>query len=255
MNRIDAVFQKKQKEILTLYATAGYPSLNDTLPVLQHLQAAGADMVEIGVPFSDPLADGPTIQKSSDTALANGMSVATLFEQLTDMRKSIHIPVLLMGYLNPVMSYGVEEFCKKCAEVGIDGLILPDLPFDLYEEQYRKVFEKYNLANVMLITPQTTNERILQIDQSASGFIYMVSTASTTGARTGISEDQVAYFERIEAMQLKTPRLIGFGISDAATYRTACQYSNGAIIGSAFIKALTADNLEESVKDYIKKVR
>ncbi len=255
MNRIEQLFQKKNNNVLTVYATAGYPNLNDTLSVLQELEKSGVDMVEIGVPFSDPLADGPTIQHSSEVALANGMSVEVLFDQLKDMRKSVSIPVLLMGYLNPVMSYGVEAFCAKCKEVGIDGLILPDLPFDLYEQEYRTVFEKYELANVLLITPQTSEERIRKIDNSASGFIYMVSTATTTGARTGISDSQKAYFERIQSMNLKTPRLIGFGISDAASYQTACEHANGAIIGSAFIKALEAETLADGVGGFIGSIR
>lgn len=258
MNRIDQLFQQKPNNVLTLFTTAGYPNLNDTLPTLEAFQTHGADIVEIGIPFSDPLADGPTIQQSSEVALKNGMSLKLLFEQIKDMRKTVHLPVLLMGYFNPVMRFGIEEFCKKCAEVGIDGLILPDLPYEQYEEEFKATFEKYGLANVLLITPQTSDERIRKIDESATGFIYMVSSASTTGARSGgISDQQRAYFERIQNMNLKTPRLIGFGISDKASFDSASANANGAIIASAYLNLLAKNptKIDETTKNFIAGVR
>lgn len=255
MNRIERLFANQTKPVLTVYTTAGYPALDDTLPILQALQDAGVDMVEIGVPFSDPLADGPTIQLSSEQALRNGMSVQLLFDQLANMRPHIHIPVLLMGYLNPVMAYGVEAFVERCAQVGIDGLVLPDLPFDLYQSQYKELFERHGLANVLLITPQTSPERVRQIDAAGSGFLYMVSTAATTGARSGISDEQLAYFERIEQMHLRTPRLIGFGIADADSFGTASRYAHGAIVGSAFIKSLQTPNPANGVAAFVASLR
>ncbi|MEN9443345.1 MAG: hypothetical protein RIS47_235 [Bacteroidota bacterium] len=238
MNRITQAFQKKDSPILTVYLTAGYPNLGDTLALCKAVQDAGADIIEIGIPFSDPLADGPVIQHSSEQALANGMTIKYLFEQLRGFRSQIHIPVLLMGYFNPVLRYGVERFCADAHALGIDGLILPDLPFDLYQEQYKTLFATHKLANVFLITPQSSPERIRQIDDAASGFIYMVATASTTGTKTGVGAEQTAYFERIAAMKLKNPVQIGFGIATRESYLRANQYANGAIIGSALIKAI-----------------
>lgn len=240
-NRINTLFKEKQRNILSVFFTAGYPKLEDTVPTIEELVKNGVDMIEIGMPFSDPVADGPAIQHSSLVALKNGMSVKVLFEQLKDIRQSVNVPLILMGYLNPVLQYGMEAFCNKCREVGIDGLIIPDLPLSVYEEEYKSLFEANNLHNVFLITPQTSDERLRRIDEASSGFIYMVSSNSTTGVKQGVSDQQKSYFERIQSFGLKNPRLIGFGISNAETFRHACQYASGAIIGSAFVNALGAD--------------
>lgn len=252
-NRIHQSF-KKGKQLLSIYYTAGYPELEDTVPVLQQLQQAGVDMVEIGLPFSDPLADGPTIQQSSTSALKNGMGTDLLFDQLKGIRKTIQIPLLLMGYFNPVLQYGVEAFCSKCKEVGIDGLILPDLPLREYELEYREIFEAHGLVNIFLITPQTSDARIREIDRASNGFIYMVSTASTTGARTGFGEEQRAYFRRIAAMGLKNPLVVGFGISNKDTFKQATEHTQGAIIGSAFVNHLT-ENGPRDIDSFIKRIR
>lgn len=255
MNRIDQAFIDKKERLLNVYFTAGYPGLEDTLSIATALDNGGADLIEIGLPFSDPVADGPTIQESSTKALANGMTLNKLFEQLADLRKQVSVPVLLMGYINPVLQYGFEAFCAKCAEVGIDGLILPDLPMYEYEEMYQGVLEKYGLYNVFLITPQTSEERIRKIDELSKGFIYMVSSASTTGAKKGISSQQVSYFQKVNALNLKNKRLIGFGISDNESFAKACDYADGAIIGSAFIKLLEKDPSPDSIKNYIQSVK
>ena len=238
MNRIEQKLQE-DKKLVSIYFTAGYPDLNDTAPVIKELEQCGVDMIEIGLPFSDPLADGPTIQESSTIALKNGMTTELLFEQLQDIRNSVSIPLILMGYFNPVLQYGVEAFCKKCAEIGIDGLILPDLPLDVYQEEYEEIYKKYGLINIFLITPQTSDQRIKQIDEGSNGFIYMVSSASTTGAKEGFGDEQRAYFQRIAKMNLKNPQIVGFGISNAQTFGQATEFAKGAIIGSAFIKWLT----------------
>ncbi|MEQ9307120.1 MAG: tryptophan synthase subunit alpha, partial [Marinoscillum sp.] len=219
------------------------------------LDSGGADLIEIGLPFSDPVADGPTIQESSTQALKNGMTLKKLFEQLKDLRQHVSVPVLLMGYINPVLQFGFEAFCAQCQAIGIDGLILPDLPMYEYEEHYKDVLEKYGLYNVFLITPQTSDERIRKIDGLSKGFIYMVSSASTTGAKTGISPEQIDYFNRIKSLNLNNKRLIGFGISDNQSFNKACEFSDGAIIGSAFIKLLGEDSSDESIKSYIKQVK
>ena len=238
MNRINQKLQE-DKKLLSIYFTAGYPNLNDTVTIIQDLEKSGVDMIEIGLPFSDPLADGPTIQSSSTQALKNGMTTDVLFSQLKDIRKSIKIPLIIMGYFNPMLQYGVEAFCKKCAEIGIDGLIIPDLPVDVYNEQYKATFEKYGLINVFLITPQTSVERINFIDSISNGFIYMVSSASVTGSNSGFGDEQTKYFKRIAEMNLKNPQIIGFGISNNETFTQATSRAKGAIIGSAFIKHLT----------------
>lgn len=238
-NRINQLFKTKKENILSVYFTAGYPNLNDTVDIIQQLEKNGVDLIEIGMPFSDPTADGPTIQYTSEVALKNGMSVKVLFEQLKDIRKTVKIPLVLMGYFNPILQFGVEEFCKNCNEVGIDGTILPDLPLDEFEEKYKEFYNKSNLHNILLITPQTSEKRIRQIDEASSGFIYMVSSASTTGSGKKVEDFQRDYFERIQQMNLKNPRLIGFGISDRATFENACKYANGAIIGSAFVKSFS----------------
>jgi tryptophan synthase alpha chain len=256
MNRIDNLFQDKKNNVLSVYFTAGHPELTSTMPVLTELQNAGVDMVEIGMPFSDPLADGPVIQDSSSKALKNGMSILQLFEQLKDVRKSVSMPLLLMGYINPVMQYGVEDFCKKCKEIGIDGVILPDLPMDEYQENFQQYFKANNLRFIFLITPQTSPERVKMIDSVSEGFIYMVSSSATTGAKGSIGDEQIAYFDRIRSMNLKNPLVIGFGISNNQTFAKACQYANGAIVGSAFVKMLNDDpNWKEGIKKFVAQMK
>jgi tryptophan synthase alpha chain len=255
MNRIHTLFNTKKERVLSIYFTAGFPNLEDTVPIMEAIEAGGADIIEIGVPYSDPVADGPTIQDSNQIALQNGMSMNKLFEQLVGFRAKVHLPVVLMGYLNPIMQYGMDSFCKKCKEVGVDGLILPDLPMQEYLDEYKALFESYGLVNTFLISPQTSEKRIREIDGNTDGFIYMVSSHSITGAKSGISEEQINYFERVREMNLKNPRLIGFGISNSETFTTASNYSNGAIIGSAFIKVLkNSKNLKEDVQGYIRSV-
>ena len=238
-NRIQQAFQSK-KNLLNIYFTAGYPRLPDTVPLIEALSAAGADLIEIGMPFSDPLADGPVIQQSSAAALKNGMSLPVLFEQLKNIRQTVpDTPILLMGYLNPVMQFGVENFCREAAAVGADGVILPDLPLDDYVAEYQEIFRRHGLRPVFLITPQTAPERIRRIDELTDSFLYLVSGPGITGgANTQAAGVQDAYFERIEAMQLRNPRLIGFGIADKASFQNACRHAEGAIIGSALIRAL-----------------
>ena len=238
MNRINKKLQE-DKKLLSIYFSAGYPSLNDTVSIIENLEKNGVDMIEIGLPFSDPLADGPTIQASSTQALKNGMSSDILFDQLKDIRKTVSIPLIIMGYFNPMLQYGVEAFCKKCKDTGIDGLIIPDLPVDVYNDQYKAIFQKYGLINVFLITPQTSEERIRFIDSVSEGFIYMVSSASVTGSSSSFGVEQTSYFKRIGDLNLKNPQIIGFGISDNETFTQATKYAKGAIIGSAFIKHLT----------------
>lgn len=242
MNRINQKL-KENKKLLSIYFSAGFPKLDDTVSIIENLEKNGVDMIEIGLPFSDPLADGPTIQASSTQALKNGMTTNVLFNQLKDIRKTVSIPLILMGYFNPMLQYGVEAFCKKCQDIGIDGLIIPDLPVDVYNEEYRAIFEKYGLINVFLITPQTSVERINFIDSISNGFIYMVSSASVTGSSSGFGEAQTNYFKRIADMNLKNPQIIGFGISDSETFKQATKYAKGAIIGSAFIKHLKSEGV------------
>ncbi len=257
MNRIIELFQTEKKDILNIYYTAGYPALKDTYTVLQALQKSGADMVEIGMPYSDPVADGETIQASNQAALENGMTVKELFRQLEGFRnKGISIPVVLMGYFNPVYQYGVEEFCKKCQEIGVDGLILPDLPLEEYILDYKEVFEKYGILNIFLITPQTSDQRIRQIDDNSEGFIYMVSSASVTGSTSGVSMDMEAYFERINQLNLKNPRLVGFGIKDRESFRKSAAHASGAIIGSQFVRVLEAsrNDLDKGVGEFVQSI-
>lgn len=251
MNRINEVFFRKKKNILNIYFTAGYPNINDTLRIARALQAAGTDIIEIGIPYSDPIADGPTIQDSSQKALNAGMSLKLLMMQLQDLRKHISIPVILMGYINPVLQYGFVEFCQDCKEVGIDGVILPDLPLQEYMEMYQRTFEEYGLYNIFLITPQTSHRRILRINEVSKGFIYMVSSASITGAKQGVSQEQVDYFERIQNMSLSVERLIGFGISNKETFNAVCKYASGAIMGSAFIDQLSKDASDEAIISFV----
>lgn len=254
MNRINKKLQEKGNEkLLSIYFTAGYPNLNDTVKIIQDLENSGVGMIEIGLPFSDPLADGPTIQASSTHALKNGMTTNTLFGQLKDIRKTVNIPLIIMGYFNPILQYGVEAFCKQCEETGIDGLIIPDLPVDVYNEHYKAIFEKYGIINVFLITPQTSDERIRFIDSISNGFIYMVSSASVTGGSSGFGQTQTDYFHRIAAMNLKNPQVIGFGISDHETFTQATTHAKGAIIGSAFIKHLNTEGTG-NIKSYISQI-
>ena len=251
-NRITALFKRKDENILSIYFTAGYPELNDTLEIIIQLEKSGADLVEIGMPFSDPVADGRVIQQSSETALKNGMTVHLLFDQLKEIRKKVSIPLILMGYLNPVLQYGIEDFCKKCKEIGIDGTIIPDLPLEIYETEYKEIFEQNSLSNIFLVTPQTSDERIRKIDVLSTGFIYLVSSSSTTGVKGAVNEEQLSYFERIRAMNLGSRRLIGFGIYDKSSFEKASGYANGAIIGSAFVKALEGEGkIETKVNDFM----
>lgn len=244
MNRINQKLQE-DKKLLSIYFSAGFPNLNDTVSIIQDLEKSGVDMIEIGLPFSDPLADGPTIQDSSTKALKNGMTSQLLFEQLKDIRATVQIPLIIMGYFNPMLQYGVDAFCAKCQEIGIDGLIIPDLPVDVYHEQYKETFEKYGLINIFLITPQTSDERIRYIDSISDGFIYMVSTASVTGSQSGFGPEQTDYFKRIADMKLDNPQIVGFGISNQDTFGQATEYSKGAIIGSAFIKHLASNGVNQ----------
>ena len=237
MNRIEKLFSEKQKDILNVYCTAGFPQLDDTTKVLTALQKYGADIVEIGMPYSDPLADGPVIQQSNMVALHNGITIQKLFEQMKGCRKTFNLPLILMGYLNPVLQYGIEKFCAKAKEVGVDGIILPDLPIYEFENEYKKYFEQNDLHFIFLITPETSMERIRKIDDLSKGFIYAVSSSSTTGNNKEIDQ-QEQYLEKLQKMDLQNPILIGFGIKDNHTFKTACKYSNGAIIGTAYINAL-----------------
>ena len=238
MNRIDKLFREKTTNILSVYFTAGYPNLDSTAGIIKALSNSGADMIEIGIPFSDPIADGPVIQQSNQKALQNGISLKLLFQQLSDIRDEVGIPLLLMGYLNPVMQFGIEKFCAQCERIGIDGVILPDLPPRIYLEEYLNIFDKYKLYNILLITPQSSKERIAYIDKISRGFIYMVSSLSVTGSREGFSDDQMSYFKRVSEMKLANPCLIGFGISNHKTFVDAGKFARGGIIGSAFVKTL-----------------
>lgn len=256
MNRLNQIFKlaTEDKKFLSIYFTAGFPQPGDTVQIIKDLEKNGVDFIEIGLPFSDPLADGPTIQESSTTALKNGMTTTRLFDQLKDIRNSVQIPLILMGYFNPILQYGVERFCKKCRDTGIDGLIIPDLPVDVYNEEYRAIFEEYGLINIFLITPQTSDERIQFIDSVSSGFIYMVSSASVTGSTKGFDEGTKSYFRRIAQMDLKNPQIIGFGINNSDTYDQATQFAKGAIIGSAFVKHLSQNGTTQ-IDSFINSVR
>lgn len=241
MNRITNLFETKKAGILSVYFTAGYPQLNDTATILRELESKGVNMVEVGIPFSDPMADGPVIQEASTVALRNGMSLRLLFQQLKEIRQTVQIPIILMGYLNPIMQYGFEAFCQSCAEVGVDGMIIPDLPYADYIADYKAIADRYDLKIIMLITPETSEERIRLIDAHTSGFIYMVSSAATTGAQQSFNEQKQAYFRRINSMNLRNPRLVGFGISNKATFEAAAANSSGAIIGSKFVQLLKSE--------------
>lgn len=256
MNRIDQLFAGKKKEILSVYMTAGYPELNDTVKILAALQDHGADMVEIGIPFSDPLADGPVIQHSSQISLENGMTLRLLFSQLDKIRERVDIPLVLMGYLNPILRFGMEGFLKRCNEVGIDGVIIPDLPPEEYGSDYKSRFEHHEIHHPLLITPHTSEERIRRIAGLSRGFLYLVADASTTGEKSTVKSHQVDYFRRIRKMDLNLPGLVGFGISNHETFKTACDHASGAIIGSAFIRALgNQGSLEEKTGNFIRMIR
>ena len=255
MTRIEELFKHKWQKILNIYCTAGFPKLDSTLEVMKSLQENGADLIELGMPYSDPLADGEVIQQSSAVALQNGMTIAKLFEQLKEMRTIINIPVILMGYMNPVIQFGFENFCAKAAEVGIDGLILPDLPMYEYESEYGEIIKKYDLNLIFLVTPETKEERIKKIDALSTGFLYAVSSSSTTGGNNDISE-QASYFHKLQDMKLKNPVLVGFGIKDKQTFEAACKYTNGAIIGTAYIKALrNGKDVQAATKDFLESIK
>ncbi len=255
MNRITETFKNKQN-ILNIYITAGFPQLNDTVRIVQELAKRGVDMIEIGMPFSDPLADGPTIQNSSEIAIKNGITLDLIFDQIVEIRKTVTIPIILMGYYNQVLQYGTTTFFKKAKEVGADGFIIPDLPLDIYQKNYKTILNELDLDMIFLITPQTTAERIRLIDNESSGFLYLVSSFAITGSQSDIQQEQVDYFKRIEVLSLNNPKLIGFGISDKSSFTTACNHSEGAIIGSAFIKALKdSNNLKETIASFIKGIR
>lgn len=244
MNRIKRKL-KENKKLLSIYFSAGFPKLDDTVEIIKELEKNNVDFIEIGLPFSDPLADGPTIQDSSSKALKNGMNTNNLFSQLANIRNSVKIPLIIMGYFNPILQYGVEKFCKKCEEVGIDGCIIPDLPVQIFHKNYKKIFDKYGLINIFLITPQTSENRIKYIDEVSDGFIYLVSSSSTTGGINGFGNEQLNYFKRISRMNLKNPLITGFGISDKKSFNEATSYSNGGIIGSAFIKHLKTEGISK----------
>jgi tryptophan synthase alpha chain len=254
MTRIEELFKRKQEKVLNMYCTAGFPKLDSTLEVMKSLQDNGADLIELGMPYSDPLADGEVIQQSGAVALKNGMTIAKLFEQLQEMRSTINVPVILMGYTNPVIQYGFENFCAKAAEVGVDGLILPDLPMYEYESEYGEIIKKYKLNFIFLVTPETKAERIMKIDKLTSGFLYAVSSNSTTGHNKDISE-QEPYFKKLHDMKLTNPILVGFGIRDRQTFEVACKYTNGAIIASAYIKALgNGKDVNTVTKEFLEKI-
>lgn len=248
------MFKKKQHEVLNVYCTAGFPQLDSTLTVMTALQTYGADLIELGMPYSDPLADGPVIQESSARSIENGMTIDRLFVQLKDMRSTIKVPVILMGYMNPVLQYGFEKFCMKAASVGIDGLILPDLPMHEYLTEYGNIIRNNNLDLIFLVTPETKEDRLRNIDALSTGFLYAVSSSSTTGNNKNIN-DQQAYFEKLQSMQLKNPILVGFGIKDRETFQAACKHTNGAIIGSAYIKAIeNSNNITTDTKNFLQTI-
>ncbi len=255
MNRLQKLFAENRKHLLSIYYTAGYPGLHDTLTIAETLEKEGVDFLEIGFPYSDPVADGPVIQASSKQALDQGMTLAFLFEELKELRKKVQIPVLLMGYVNVVLQYGVENFCRSCNECGIDGCIIPDLPMDEYEHKYQSIFEANGLSNIFLVTPQTSEQRILKIDSLSNAFIYLVSSSSTTGNQGPLSPQSEAYFKRISDMHLRHPVMIGFGISDRSSFEAAAAYASGAIVGSAFVKNLDPLRLKESIQSLVTSLR
>ena len=252
MNRIKKKL-KQSEDILSIYFTVGFPCLNDTVQIIKELDASKVDMIELGLPFSDPLADGQTIQNSSKIALANGMSTQLLFEQLIDIRNHTDIPLIIMGYFNPIFQYGIDLFCKKCKEVGIDGLIIPDLPPEIYISDYKKFFQQNGLINIFLITPQTSDDRVKFIDSISDGFIYVVSSSSITGGENNFTKENIDYFKRIKNLKLKSPKIIGFGISNREIFLTANNYANGCIIGSAFIKHIQKNGIS-SIRSFVREI-
>lgn len=254
MNSIQKIFQEKDSNLLSIYFTSGFPELNDTTKVIQQLSESGVDFIEVGLPYSDPLADGPTIQDSSQRALKNGINLDIVFEQLMTIKETNNTPLVLMGYLNQVLKYGEDKFCQKVVECGIDTLILPDLPMVEYENHYKALFDRYGINNVFLITPLTSDERIRKIDSYTESFIYMVASSSITGAKGEISQQQIDYFERIQSMNLRSKRIIGFGISNHQTFAKACEFGNGAIIGSAFIKFIEQNGVGR-ISEFVKMIR
>lgn len=253
MNRINTALAQ-DKKLISIYFTAGYPQLEDTTEVIKRLAEAGTDVIEIGLPYSDPLADGPVIQKSSEQALKNGMSTQKLFQQLKDIRKEVDIPLIVMGYFNAMLQFGVEDFCKECEAIGIDGIIMPDLPISIYERDYKALFETHGLKFVPLITPETSVERIQTIDALGDSFVYMVSSSSTTGGEKGFGEEAMSYFKRISDMQLTNKLMVGFGIKDAHSFEQASRYTNGCIIGSEFIRRLTNEGMH-GIEPFIKSLK
>ncbi len=253
MNSIQELFQKKDKNLLSIYFTSGYPKLDDTARIIQKLSKSTVDFIEVGLPYSDPLADGPTIQDSSQKALENGVNLDVIFQQLMPLKETNKTPLVLMGYLNQLLKYGEEKFCQKVVACGIDTLIIPDLPMVEFENHYQELFDNYGLTNIFLITPHTSEERIRKIDSYSKAFIYVVASASITGAKGAISNNQISYFERIKSMNLKSRLIVGFGISDKSTFNTACNYANGAIIGSAFIKDLGINGVDR-IDDFIQPI-
>lgn len=255
-NRITELFSKKKNNLLNVYYTAGFPKLNDTITIAKALEQGGADLIEIGIPFSDPVADGPTIQASNKVAIDNGMNVPLLLDQVRTIRKDVKIPIILMGYLNPVMQYGIEKFVKDASAAGVDGLILPDMPIYVYDEEFKALFHEHNLCNTFLISPTTSEERIRKIDASTHGFIYAVSSSSITGAKGEFTQEQVSYFERLKSLKLNNPFMIGFGISNNTSFKKAADYSAGAIVGSAFITLLgQAKDLSKEIQEFVKSLK
>ena len=255
MNNIQKLFDRKPADVLNIYFTAGFPGLNDTGVIIDALEKSGVDLVEIGMPYSDPLADGPTIQKSSSVALQNGFSLSLLFEQLEAIKKDSRVPIILMGYYNQIFQFGDRAFFDRCAEVGVDGLIVPDMPLEVFEKSYQAIYREKNIASIFLVTPRTSTDRIYKIDELSNGFVYVVSDSSITGRNKELSLDQIEYFKRIKNMDLKNPILIGFGISDRGKYLEACKYANGAIIGSAFIRHLeNASNVAAASSDFVEEI-
>jgi len=256
MNRIDEFFKSKNKNILSVFYTAGFPKLNDTIAIAKELENAGVEIIEVGIPFSDPVADGPVIQESNKIALDNGMNLKLLLQQVKELRNESKLPIILMGYLNPVLQYGIEKFCNDAAQAGVDGVILPDLPLQEFQSEYKKHFEKNNLKNIFLISPTTSDSRIKEIDAAASGFIYAVSASSTTGSKGSFTNEQIDYFKKLQSLKLKNPFLIGFGISSNDSFINACRYSSGVIVGSAFINAIkNTEDLPGAIKGFVTEIR
>jgi len=254
MNRINKLFQKKNKKILSIYFTAGYPRINDSVDIIKALDKNGVDMIEVGIPFSDPIADGPIIQNSSTIAIKNGMNMSLLFDQLKNIRSTTQIPIILMGYINPIIQFGYDKFVNKLIDCGVDGVILPDLPLLEYKKELKPFFDKNNLSFISLISPNTSIERVKEIDQISDGFLYVVSSSSITGQNNLFDANQIKYFNSLNNIFLKNPKIIGFGISDKKSFDMACNYSNGAIIGTKFINSLDVLNLNKSIEKFINSI-